>query len=219
MQFLKARPMTIRDLLKRPFLSYAQFSGRSGRPEFWLFLLTFTVVTQGSALIGYGITSLIVSDEQQERPFHHLEKNSLWHHGHENDSRVTFLIHRHDHSQGYHLHGLVDPDKFDRPDQENYELSPHEEMSSHDDLSSHDSKWRHHDDHHHLPEKVSKTLWLLGVLVLLIPLLAVSARRLHDSNHSGWWQLMVLIPVAGWLVLLVFMLLPGDEQENRFGIG
>ena len=213
MQFLKARPMTIRDLIKRPFLSYAQFSGRSGRPEFWLFLLTFTVVTQGSALIGYGITSLIVSDERQERQFHHLEKHSLWHHGHENDSRVTFLIHRHDHSQGYHLHALVDPDKFDPTEQEKNEIS------SHDETSSHDPKWRHHDDHYHLPEKVSETLGLLGVLVLLIPLLAVGARRLHDSNHSGWWQLMILIPVAGWLVLLVFMLLPGDEQENRFGIG
>ena len=199
--------MTIRELLKRPVLSYAQFSGRSGRPEFWLFVLTFTVVTQGSALIGYGVTSLIVTDERQERPFHHLEKHDRWHHGHDNDSRITFLIHRHDHSQGYHLHGLVDPDKFDHPDHQS------------NDEPADDAKWRHDDDHHHLPEKVSKTLGLLGVLVLLIPLLAVGARRLHDSNHSGWWQLMALIPVAGWLVLLVFMLLPGDEQENRFADG
>ena len=44
----------IRHLLASPFLNYANFSGRSGRPEFWLFILTFTLVTQGSALIDMG---------------------------------------------------------------------------------------------------------------------------------------------------------------------
>ena len=88
-----------------------------------------------------------------------------------------------------------------------------------DNKSWRHQKWRHDDDYHHLSDKVGGTLWLLSSLALLIPLLAVGARRLHDSNHSGWWQLMALIPVAGWMVLLVFMLLPGDEQDNRYGSG
>ena len=46
--------------------------------------------------------------------------------------------------------------------------------------------------------------------------MAVGARRLHDSNHSGWWQLMVMIRLAGWLALLIFMLLPSDGEENRY---
>ena len=61
-------------------------------------------------------------------------------------------------------------------------------------------------------------LWMISVAALLLPLLAVGARRLHDSNHSGWWQLLALIPLAGWLVLTIFFLLPGDEDENRFGL-
>ena len=80
-------------------------------------------------------------------------------------------------------------------------------------------KWHDRGDDHHVSEKVGQTLWLLSSLGLLIPLLAVGARRLHDSNHSGWWQLMILVPVAGWIVLFVFMLLPGDDDANRFGEG
>ena len=47
------------------------------------------------------------------------------------------------------------------------------------------------------------------------PTTGVGTRRLHDSNHSGRWQLMVMIPIAGWLVLLVFMLLPSDSGEKN----
>src|SRR4051812_32820666 len=41
-------------------------------------------------------------------------------------------------------------------------------------------------------------------LALLVPSLAVGARRLHDIGRSGWWQLIGLVPVAGWIVLLIF---------------
>ena len=57
----------------------------------------------------------------------------------------------------------------------------------------------------------------LVTLALAVPLLAAGARRLHDTSNSGWWQLFVLIPLAGWLVLLIFMLLPGETDEHRFG--
>ncbi|HCA92463.1 MAG TPA: DUF805 domain-containing protein, partial [Alphaproteobacteria bacterium] len=66
-------------------------------------------------------------------------------------------------------------------------------------------------------ERGGDILWMISVAALLLPLLAVGARRLHDSNHSGWWQLLALIPVAGWLVLAVFFLLASEEEDNRFG--
>lgn len=58
--------------------------------------------------------------------------------------------------------------------------------------------------------------WGLAVL-LFLPGLAVSIRRLHDSGKSGWWFLILLIPLAGWIVFLVFMLLPSDDRTNRYG--
>ena len=54
-------------------------------------------------------------------------------------------------------------------------------------------------------------------LAVLIPTLAVSARRLHDTNRSGWWLLIGLIPVIGSIVLLVFMVQDSQEGENQYG--
>ena len=54
-------------------------------------------------------------------------------------------------------------------------------------------------------------------LGLLLPNLSVSIRRLHDTNRSGWWILIGLIPLIGWIVLLVFYLQQSDSGENRFG--
>lgn len=90
-------------------------------------------------------------------------------------------------------------------------------------------------------------LSLIFMLALLVPGLAVTARRLHDTNRSGWWMLVAVIPYAilgfmagsatasgdmsamataglfgivalvGAIVLLVFMVLPGNKGDNRFG--
>jgi uncharacterized membrane protein YhaH (DUF805 family) len=54
-------------------------------------------------------------------------------------------------------------------------------------------------------------------LVSFIPGLAVFVRRLHDTERSGWWTLLVFIPFFGWLVLLVFACLDGTRGINRFG--
>jgi len=54
-------------------------------------------------------------------------------------------------------------------------------------------------------------------LAVLVPSLAVSVRRLHDTNRSGWWLLIALIPLAGAIVLLVFTLQDSDRIENRYG--
>lgn len=60
---------------------------------------------------------------------------------------------------------------------------------------------------------------LLGNLVslgLLLPNLAVGARRLHDINRTGWWQLICLVPLIG-LILIYFFALPGDKVSNQYG--
>ena len=54
-------------------------------------------------------------------------------------------------------------------------------------------------------------------LGMLIPSLAVGARRLHDIGRSGWWQLLIFIPILGWIVLIWWWTRPGDPQDNRFG--
>ncbi|AMO23453.1 DUF805 domain-containing protein [Ramlibacter solisilvae] len=64
---------------------------------------------------------------------------------------------------------------------------------------------------------VSWTLQSLASLVFLIPSLAVGARRLHDIGKSGWWMLLGLIPVIGWLVLIYFAIQPGQPGANEYG--
>lgn len=53
-------------------------------------------------------------------------------------------------------------------------------------------------------------------LVILIPGIAVSVRRLHDTDRSGWWLLLALVPIVG-LLLLVFMVEDSNAGTNRFG--
>jgi hypothetical protein len=54
-------------------------------------------------------------------------------------------------------------------------------------------------------------------LVVLIPSIAVSVRRLHDTDRSGWWLLIVLIPLIGAIVLLVFMAQDSQPGANQYG--
>jgi len=55
-------------------------------------------------------------------------------------------------------------------------------------------------------------------LVTLVPSLAVTVRRLHDTDKSGWMILLSLIPIIGGLILLVFYVTEGTEGPNRFGL-
>ena len=65
------------------------------------------------------------------------------------------------------------------------------------------------------------TVLILPVLLywfaVLIPALAVTVRRLHDTGRSGWWFLIVFVPFAGNIILLVFTLLDGDPAANMYG--
>ena len=54
-------------------------------------------------------------------------------------------------------------------------------------------------------------------LVTFLPSIAVTARRLHDTDKSGWWQLLWIIPVIGWIVLLIWTTSIGTRGPNRFG--
>ena len=60
-------------------------------------------------------------------------------------------------------------------------------------------------------------LGLLYTFAVLIPSLGVSVRRLHDTNRSGWWLLIALVPLIGALVLLVFVLTEGNHGNNTYG--
>ena len=53
-------------------------------------------------------------------------------------------------------------------------------------------------------------------LALLLPGLAVGCRRLHDTNRSGWWQLLQLIPLVGIIILIVWWV-QDSKAENKYG--
>ena len=54
-------------------------------------------------------------------------------------------------------------------------------------------------------------------LAVLVPSVAVTVRRLHDTDRSGWWLLMVVVPIIGGVALFVFQVLDGTPGDNRFG--
>lgn len=54
-------------------------------------------------------------------------------------------------------------------------------------------------------------------LVILIPSIAISIRRLHDIGKSGWWVLINFIPLIGFIVLLVWACKEGDHGDNAYG--
>jgi uncharacterized membrane protein YhaH (DUF805 family) len=60
-------------------------------------------------------------------------------------------------------------------------------------------------------------LTLLASLIHLIPSLAVSIRRLHDTDRSGWWIFISLVPLIGGIWLIVLYCLDGTQGNNRFG--
>jgi uncharacterized membrane protein YhaH (DUF805 family) len=57
----------------------------------------------------------------------------------------------------------------------------------------------------------------LAQLALLLPGIAISARRLHDIDRSGWWLLLAFIPLIGAIILIVWYCLAGTPGPNRFG--
>ena len=53
-------------------------------------------------------------------------------------------------------------------------------------------------------------------LALLLPGLGLAVRRLHDVNKSGWWVLINLIPVVGWIIYIVWVVKESDPVPNQY---
>jgi uncharacterized membrane protein YhaH (DUF805 family) len=68
----------------------------------------------------------------------------------------------------------------------------------------------------------STTAGVILDIIVGIPLfvagIALAVRRLHDADHSGWWWWIGWVPFVGWIVLLVFYLLPGTPGPNRYSV-
>jgi uncharacterized membrane protein YhaH (DUF805 family) len=63
-------------------------------------------------------------------------------------------------------------------------------------------------------------LWFLlpiYVLAVVIPSLALTIRRLHDTDRSGWWFFIGFVPLVGGIWFFVLMVLEGTKGENQFG--
>ena len=68
-----------------------------------------------------------------------------------------------------------------------------------------------------LVSEVLIVILAIFALAVILPALAVTVRRLHDTNRSGWWILVNLIPYVGGLVLLVLCAFAGTSGPNRYG--
>ena len=213
--------MSLRHLVERPFRHYGDFSGRSGRAEYWLLILMFIVVTEIAWLVGFGGMRLAGYEaDDRSGTLHYMYENSL--NGGDltnleefldenEDSHITFKLHRHE-GEGLHFHGHI------------RKWYKHRGMGAGPDgdhgADGNDRTARRFGHHHNdvtEAEDGAEILEMIVALAMLVPILATGARRLHDSGKSGWWQLFVLIPVAGWLVLVIFFLIPGEPDDNRFG--
>ena len=63
----------------------------------------------------------------------------------------------------------------------------------------------------------TRFVYIIAALALILPGLSVSIRRLHDTNRTGWWILIGLIPLIGFIVLLIFYLQQSDPGDNDYG--
>lgn len=55
------------------------------------------------------------------------------------------------------------------------------------------------------------------MLLMLCPTLAVTARRLHDTNHSGWLQALNLLPLVGFIIIIYFTVQDSQPEANQYG--
>ena len=72
----------------------------------------------------------------------------------------------------------------------------------------------HPDAHGNWQNSTLSNLWSLATF---IPTLAITWRRLHDVNKSGGWFFFALLPVVGWILLLIQLVKDSQPGANRFG--
>ncbi|HEY0116924.1 MAG TPA: DUF805 domain-containing protein [Allosphingosinicella sp.] len=170
-----------------PLRRYADFNGRSRRKEFWLWQL-FNVLFQ--LLLWIPLIFLAFSAVQRV------------------DDRGG--VYSSSYSSSYSDRGYDDEDRYSGSGRSGrsygYSSSSSVEV-----------------DPEMFVEEFSPIGWvLLGLSILwslfaFIPNLAVTIRRLHDTDKSGWFILLGLIPLVGAIVLLVFYFMDGTRGPNRFG--
>ena len=61
------------------------------------------------------------------------------------------------------------------------------------------------------------TAFALTYILLIIPGLSVTCRRLHDLDTSGWWVLITFLPLIGIITIVALMFLKGRSGDNRYG--
>ena len=59
--------------------------------------------------------------------------------------------------------------------------------------------------------------YLFTYFLFLVPSLSLYIGRLHDTDRSGWWLLIMTIPFIGFVTIVMFWLLKGNEKRNRYG--
>lgn len=64
---------------------------------------------------------------------------------------------------------------------------------------------------------ISETLSSIYGLAVLLPAIAVSIRRLHDTGKTGWWILLNLLPIIGTIILIIFYVQDSDPGDNEYG--
>lgn len=62
-----------------------------------------------------------------------------------------------------------------------------------------------------------KSIGNIYSLAVLIPSIAIGVRRLHDIGRTGWWMLLCLVPIVGWIVLIIFAIQKGQPAANAYG--
>ena len=67
-------------------------------------------------------------------------------------------------------------------------------------------------------EDLAVTFYLIVNLVMFVPNLAMSVRRFHDLDRSGWWLFIGVIPLVGPIILIFWFCTKGTDGANRFGI-
>lgn len=67
------------------------------------------------------------------------------------------------------------------------------------------------------PDNEMGPLNSVASLAFLIPGFSVCARRLHDTGRSGWWSLLFLVPLIGWLILLIWTVSKSEPIDNEYG--
>jgi uncharacterized membrane protein YhaH (DUF805 family) len=64
---------------------------------------------------------------------------------------------------------------------------------------------------------IGSVVYLVVVLGLALPNIAVTVRRFHDLDRSGWWYFLGLVPIVGGIIILIWLCSPGTAGPNRYG--